>query len=232
MELDTKSWWILDLLARFRVPFRLLAMPREDLRLQWNRPAIDCDETAVAEYLIRLQCDGLVQLWAASDQHVSASQRDDRDFAARHRRRFGDTYSLTPEGGRLWEEWAGPNWARFFDDEYCEDPTDDKEDQDDRPEDMILRAGSLERLWDVIDRYPKWWGKRIVDTTSLHVVDESPFEATYWKQLTRGYSCRFGVVRDWDTVRNERTAEGLWLWTTRGFSALEAAVVVPIEQSD
>jgi len=87
-------------------------------------------------------------------------------------------YRLTPQGGAVWEAFAAPDWSRRVTEELDDD----------------ANRGRLTGMeaWRV-EKYLRYLGmlQLEVDFPSVQIEEIGPWNATYWKELPRGYCAQF-----------------------------------------
>lgn len=198
-RLTRGEYWLLETAVEVGPPVRYLAAPRLDQ--VFNKPGHGLDRASLVETLERLFQSGLVGVARLSEGGCSgpfsrALTRGEID-ACLDEPGYGegfDTtfYGLTAEGGRQWEQFAAPDWDRYI---------------------ARYTRPSRSGRWDIgviispephqVDRLlegARYMGQAI-DDTHLHRRVVRPWQATYWKRLTRGYlaSYRFDEVEsNWD----------------------------------
>ena len=184
------EYWLLETVIRQGCPFVYIHGPEVSQAL--NKPAHGLDRASLVDSLDRLFQTGL--LGAAmlreggcsgpfsrslSRAEIEAALEETRDDYEARGSAYDETYyGLTPEGGRQWELFAAPDWERYV--QYYDGPS-----RSERWMNGIIISPDLaqvERLFEGV----RYMGHAI-DPEHVHRRVLSPWQATYWKQLTHAH---------------------------------------------
>ncbi|GMU09689.1 hypothetical protein ASNO1_59430 [Corallococcus caeni] len=159
----------------------LAVLGSPDIEIIINRRTHGLEARELAPMLASLCEAGLIEV-KHHDSGVRARSLPEIESAfavssCRPGRYSGFWYTLTPEGGALWESLTRPDWSRYCKGEWGKEQT-------------CLKAGSHERLeaeltWQATDP----WSERVSGSEVWTVV--RPWEATYWKTLPEGFEVRY-----------------------------------------
>lgn len=134
-----------------------------------------------------------------SRKPVRPSAEDIEKFLSESRADYRHYYGLTEKGGSCWEAFARPDWEWFVEDEY------DLFSDDDDVFTVSLKCTSKRHL----DRCFSDLSSRLydIDETSVTMGVVEPWQATYWKQLPKGYcvsfKCKDKPIASGRSVRQE-----------------------------
>ena len=187
---------------------RQIATSKLQLWRRWNAEPPEDLQLHLVNALDKLQAEGSIAFQRESTNHERENTRvtaqDLRDFVERvqwhraqvsycramgirlkrKRRKHSQlVYYVTPEGGERWIEEAAANWDLFFV-EVWDDTSDPEIDE------LTVTAGSLTKLRELRNEGPELWGMTVVSELESET-PIVPWDATYWKQLPRGYRWKF-----------------------------------------
>jgi hypothetical protein len=187
--LNVYERWLLEMVVELRYPLSVLGHPAIDLHLNRPGPGITCD--ALAEHLEQLHAGGLIELieLRGDDSHPimlslaglrEAIRNAAQDAGERGPSQLSDGvyFGLTAEGGRVWETFARPDWRRFLCDEIGDD--------------VVVTAQDRARIEEYLDGTRGRGWRRGDEAWTVH----EPWQATYWKTLSAGFSCRYRAAID------------------------------------
>lgn len=195
---------------------RLVSDPPDRIALRWNLVPHSMTATQVVEKLLWLATEGLIffecesngsstQLLQAlpSTQRLESAQRGQADL----------NYGLTQKGGIAWEQLASPKWDLFSGETYAG--------ADDASLTVTISCASLERLSRIVEFNLAVCMHKEITGMRGNIRSLSPWQATYWKQLTSGveatysYRSKPGLPDEGELMS---TCRGMRVWCSRGFN--------------
>ncbi|MFP2929151.1 hypothetical protein ACLESO_28905 [Pyxidicoccus sp. 3LG] len=185
--MDALYLWLLEVAMELPTPLHMLAEPNPHVALNMpDDPRFSREElcerlSALAENgLIRIHVvpDGLEELFSPEEISRALDRRTSRSYFS---------YSLTPEGGALWERHALPDWSRYIN--AGEEPTADTE-----PDSWVIEAASLEAAEAEFRFHETLGDENQPVPESKRGEALAPWHITYWKTLPSGYRLRYTTV--------------------------------------
>ncbi len=198
--MDYGEYWLLETALELPVPFCLVP---EDSRTremcyngQWNKRPHMLSEDQLVETFLQLFASGDITGFDKKRPECIPSRTELESAFADDIRNL-QCYKLTPKGGARWEEFAEADWNRYYsfdwegpEPEHIEIATASEQDTE-RAFLFLLKDQEVEPIAGTEIR------------TQL-----SPWQATYWKTLPRGFSLSFRhLPRLWDDPERERRNE-------------------------
>ncbi|MCX7423731.1 MAG: hypothetical protein NT013_29925 [Planctomycetia bacterium] len=182
--LTSSAIWLLKIVVDCYCPLRLIALSEPGLRAQWLRPGHGLDRDELVKTLLMLQQQGDICFYRRPDDERSHEVLDEtqlRDCLILSDLNQGYVYGLTGTGAARWERFAEPNWSRFASWVI--------------PDDNLLEviAGSKVYLDELMANVDVLSQDPIVPTSIVEDV-LTPWDATYWKQLSCGYRVRCQTI--------------------------------------
>jgi hypothetical protein len=172
------EFWILETGVIGTIRLCLIGLPDDLLRRQWNKPSHGLNRTELVGTLLRLSHAGDIECTIADRRikpsrgqllaslvYVPPGQRPPKRMIC---------YELTRRGGQHWEEYAKPDWKRYFVDDTWDGQT------------VRITAATSERLDEILEWGPRYWNVTFSggegDRTIL-----KPWRALHWKTLPEGH---------------------------------------------
>jgi hypothetical protein len=115
-EVSSEFRWLLDRVAEFTVPVRLVLPETVDQVAQWNVPCPRWRSLDVFAAFRELENVGLIRflIYGADENEIPVTQPKFNHQALSISFKEGKRrllYRLTDAGGRAWEHVAAPNWT-------------------------------------------------------------------------------------------------------------------------
>jgi hypothetical protein len=197
IKLSRGEFWILGIAINAGEGFASLAGSDEHISGYWNREPHGMDLDQLIESLCGMFERKWLQLNVNEPGTIQSFFVPDRDFVhdffhgkIEERPDGGGVYFwLTHEGGRVWEEFAAPEWDRCFNASH-------QPGVDEHHEIIEVTAGSEDVLQNYLEYFPLD-GSQIVDS-SLKFEIIVPWQAKYWKELPQGFRATFQATVDWE----------------------------------
>jgi hypothetical protein len=128
VRLNRGEYWLLREAVFLRLPLWSVALPegepwRRSIEMAFNHPGHGLSREELARTLRSMARRGWIRLYRHGDDGPSAVRLrlSEGAIAAEFDRPDDDPirclYELTPLGGRIWEQFARPEWHRYVDDE-------------------------------------------------------------------------------------------------------------------
>ena len=183
-RLTRGEYWLLEIMAEHMIPADFLM--RDDLDKLLDKQPHGLSQDELLATIFELSEQGLVSFINSHDQTERQFSNTDqiRDALAEESRRGRSKTSLclTPDGARVWEAFAAPEWDRFVYEGYIFDESTGRV-----LVELICASrrrlqghlGSSYPSLSPIDRSRLWWSTI------------EPWQATYWKTLPKAHSVRF-----------------------------------------
>lgn len=204
---DRKIWkdipygeaWLLHQAVHGYIPLTFLAMSDEAISQQFNTPSHNMPRQELLYVLWSLFERGdLLAYQEMAGEHIPTLGQLDAALVEPQRHANGATiwgtgvdgplrYALTASGAAKWEEFAQPDWSRF----YWMQGTE--------TEAWEIVAGSETRREELLRHSPLLWRWEIL-AESVERTTLIPWEATYWKTLPVGWQVRFRPDPDADPL--------------------------------
>jgi hypothetical protein len=179
------EYWLLEAVATYRLGISDLF--RIDIGEYFNKPGHGLKRREVKTALLSLKERHLIEFLAHGSPSEPISSLD--AFSAQ----ATACYGLTPEGGKQWEAFAAPNWDAYFDFSSSLDDAAERIEICGQNEELLNRYYNglhFEKIFPIQD-------------TVQWTISE-PWQATYWKELQRGFWVKFDALRkghfSWDSM--------------------------------
>jgi hypothetical protein len=196
IKLSRGEFWILCVALNAGEGFEALAADEEHIAGYWNLEPHGMNLEHLVDTLCEMFEKKWLQLCLDRPDSIGSFFIPDRDYV--HNVFYGSQedqandcghyFYLTPEGGRVWEAFTTPWWAKCYDVAHFT--------YDEHHERLQVTAGSEETLQEYLKLFPLD-GSQIVEST-LKFEIAIPWQAKYWKQLPQGYRATFDAIIDWE----------------------------------
>jgi hypothetical protein len=195
-RLNRAEFWLLTTAAEQGIPLRMLNLydgdqPRHNhLEVVLNKRGHGQTIPQLARALERMHSRGWIDFQKLRGPEPRAALNDFA-CAIREPGNFADGwyYSLTAQGGNVWEAFARPDWDRFIEDE---------DEQAEGTYVRVVRAMNEHRL----GRYLGMINQEIeVEPDSKQIGIVEPWRVSYWKNLPRALQCTFRCRRKTESPR-------------------------------
>jgi hypothetical protein len=210
LKLSRGEFWILGIALNGGEGLASLAGSDEHISGYWNREphGMNLDE------LVETLCGMFEKKWLKINVNEPGPIRSffipDRDFV--HDFFYGKLdelpdgggiyFSLTHEGGRVWEEFAAPKWDRCIEAWH--------RDIDEHHQIIEVTAGSEYVLQKYLEYFPLDGSQIVQSSLKFQII--VPWQAKYWKEVPQGYRAIFHAIVDWEASfdRPNYALSGLW----------------------
>ncbi len=186
-SLTRGEYWLLEAVAEFALPIRVLESPRIGEAL--NKPGHGMSRSLLVETMRNLFEQGLIMAHRFGDwdnclelspEQIEAALDEQDDIKQQH------YYALTENGGRHWEAFARPDWNWYISAGY-----DYLEDNESSSAELVCAAEDHLKSYLRLLRSHEY----DVDEGSIQFDTVAPWKATYWKTLPLGHRVRFRCTK-------------------------------------
>lgn len=182
------EYWLLETVVEHE--WSICGLMESDLELHLNKKGHGLTRASLLETLHRLISSGLIYAQNEVDGFISTYEQIERaldEMKSRHSARLGERkityYGLTEEGGAQWEAFAAPDWEKYI---YA-GQTFSEEYEDGIWEVICADRSRLGRYYASL----RFYHQLKVSLESIEWDYLSPWQVTYWKQLSGAYRFRF-----------------------------------------
>jgi hypothetical protein len=207
-RLNRAEFWLLTTAVELGIPLRMLSLydgdePRHNhIEAALNKRGHGQTARQLARALERMNTRGWIYFHTLLKPEPQ-SVLHDVESAICERGTFADGwyYSLTAQGGRVWETFARPDWDRFIEDDDEGDP--------DRTYDRTVRVTNERRLLRYLAAVEQETHIE-PDSRQIHTIE--PWQVTYWKVLPAALQCTFRCRRkaEWLSCSPASWLRGRW----------------------
>ena len=198
-RLTRGEYWLLETAVEMKIPLRFLHPKTCSIEELFNKPGHGLNQAQLVATLVELRDAGLIDVSDGSSQRqsppteaqvVAAINSGDRGHGSL-------LYELTQQGAIAWEAFAAPDWNQLIGEEYDIDTA----------EVTSANRARLETYLDYLGLiYPAFQVQ--IDGSSARIQELTPWQATYWKTLPKGFSATFCIAWSEGEVRNDKLS---WL---------------------
>lgn len=184
-RLTRGEYWILESVVEFQLPLGVLV--NKEIELALNKESHGLDRKSLVKTLERLFAEGLITVHKDDNTFSLNAKQINNALNENHKIENYDEwlyYGLTAKGGKVWEAFAKPDWNNFID---ASSTT-----SDDYDETRICEAEIICAVKEHVEDYFNTPDIEEELISESDIWDElTPWQATYWKQLSTGYRVRY-----------------------------------------